>query len=192
MCGSLPSCSRRARDQARLADAGLARRAAPPGPRRPWPAPSARAAGRAPGRARRAASALPAQRLEAALGLPLAEHPPAATGSAKPLRRAAPRSASSNRPPSRRRVPVAITMVPGAASACRRAARLGVSPTTASSAAAPAPISSPTTTSARGDADPRRERRRRRAPRARDAATTASPARTARSASSSWARGQPK
>ena len=38
------------------------------------------------------------------------------------------------------------TTLPGSASACRRAARLGVSPTTVSSCAAPSPISSPTTT----------------------------------------------
>ena len=43
-------------DQARLADPGLARRAAPPGRRRPWPRPSARAGCRARARARPAAS----------------------------------------------------------------------------------------------------------------------------------------
>ena len=41
----------------------------------------------------------------------------------------------------------AITTVPGSASACSRAARFGVSPTTACSCAAPSPIRSPTTTS---------------------------------------------
>ncbi len=41
----------------------------------------------------------------------------------------------------------ATTTVPGAASTCRRAARLGVSPTTPRSCAAPSPIRSPTTTS---------------------------------------------
>ena len=40
-----------------------------------------------------------------------------------------------------------MTTVPGAASPCSRAARFGVSPTTASSRDAPSPISSPTTTS---------------------------------------------
>src|SRR5208337_1428349 len=39
------------------------------------------------------------------------------------------------------------TTAPGSARACRRAARFGVSPTTACSCAAPAPIRSPTTTS---------------------------------------------
>ena len=40
-----------------------------------------------------------------------------------------------------------MTTVLGSASACSRAARFGVSPTTACSCAAPAPIRSPTTTS---------------------------------------------
>src|SRR5262249_56096348 len=42
-----------------------------------------------------------------------------------------------NRSPSKRRVEAATTMVPGSAKACRRAARFGVSPTTACSLNAP-------------------------------------------------------
>ena len=43
-------------------------------------------------------------------------------------------------------MPSAITTAPGAAASCSRAARFGVSPTTASSRAAPSPTRSPTTT----------------------------------------------
>ena len=43
-------------------------------------------------------------------------------------------------------MPSAITTVPGAATCCSRAARFGVSPTTACSRAAPSPTKSPTTT----------------------------------------------
>ena len=115
------------------------------------------------------------------------------TGSAKPLRRCGPRSASSNSPPTSRRVAWLITTLPGAASACSRAARFGVSPTTACSCAAPSPIRSPTTTSpvamptraASGSPAGRLEL-------GRPPSTIASPARTARSASSSCACGQPK
>ena len=79
--------------------------------------------------------------------------------------------------------------LPGSASACRRAARFGVSPTTASSWAAPSPIRSPTTTSpvamptraASGSPAGVASRA--------TASTIASPARTARSASSSCASG---
>ena len=46
----------------------------------------------------------------------------------------------------RRRVPAAITTAFGSARACSRAARFGVSPTTACSWAAPTPMRSPTTT----------------------------------------------
>ena len=52
-----------------------------------------------------------------------------------------------NRPATSLWVASATTTEPGSASACSRAARLGVSPTTASSCAAPSPIRSPTTTS---------------------------------------------
>ena len=48
--------------------------------------------------------------------------------------------------PSSRRVAAAITTCPEPASACSRAARLGVAPTTACSCAAPSPTRSPTTT----------------------------------------------
>ena len=93
-------------------------------------------------------SALAVQRLEPAFGATLAHDPRRrATGSAKPLSRRGPRSSSSNRPPTSRRVAWLITTLPGAASACSRAARFGVSPTTACSCAAPSPTSSPTTTS---------------------------------------------
>ena len=86
----------------------------------------------------------------------------------------------------------ATTTVPGSASACRRAARLGVSPTTASSCAAPSPTRSPTTTSpvaiptrAASGSPPGAVSRA-------TAAVAAKPARTARSGSSSCATGQPK
>ena len=57
-----------------------------------------------------------------------------------PLSRCGPRSSSSNRPPTSRRVASDTTTPPGSARAWRRAARFGVSPTTASSRAAPSPI----------------------------------------------------
>ena len=56
----------------------------------------------------------------------------ARTGPAMPLRSLAPRSSSSNRLPSSRRVPSAMTTMFGSAMPCRRAARFGVSPTIAS------------------------------------------------------------
>ena len=71
----------------------------------------------------------------------------ASTGSAKPFAVCRPRSRSRNRSPIRRRVAPARTICPGSARACRRAARLGVSPTTACSCAEPSPTRSPTTTS---------------------------------------------
>ena len=67
-------------------------------------------------------------------------------GTAMPLRCCAPRSASSKCSPKSVRVVSLITTCPGVASACRRAAKFGVSPTTASSCDAPSPIKSPTTT----------------------------------------------
>ena len=63
-----------------------------------------------------------------------------------PLSSRSPRSSSSKPAPSSRRVASAITTWPGAAIPCRRAARFGVSPTTACSCAAPSPTRSPTTT----------------------------------------------
>ena len=134
-------------EQARLADAGLARRAARPGPRRAALGASGRAAGRSRARARPAASG--AARAEPRSGS--RSFGPRSPGTPRPGRQSrracVPRSANSNSWPSRRRVPPATTTVPGSASACRRAARFGVSPTTASSCAAPSPIRSPTTTS---------------------------------------------
>ena len=112
--------------------------AGPPGRRRPWPRPSARAGCPARAPARPAGSAV--RRAAPRSGLRRDPRPStcqAASGSAKPLRRCGPRSASSNRPPTRRRVAWLITTLPGAASAWRRAARFGVSPTTACSCAAP-------------------------------------------------------
>src|SRR6266516_4496993 len=70
----------------------------------------------------------------------------ARTGAVKPFAATAPRSSYSNRPPVKRCVLCAITTAPGSARAWRRAARFGVSPTTACSCAAPAPMRSPTTT----------------------------------------------
>ena len=66
--------------------------------------------------------------------------------------------------------------------ACSRAARFGVSPTTASSRAEPSPISSPTTTEPGRDADPAGQRLAVGVASAPTAATRPSPARTARSA----------
>jgi hypothetical protein len=86
----------------------------------------------------------------------------------------------------------AMTTVPGPATPCSRAARFGVSPTTACRWVAPSAMRSPTTTtpvampmrvsSVLPEGAVSRDA----------AAVTASPARTARSASSSCALGQPK
>jgi hypothetical protein len=76
------------------------------------------------------------------------------TGSPKPLTETVPRSRYSNRPRVSRRVLAAITTVPGSASAWRRAARLGVSPTTACSSAAPLPMRSPTPRPVRSPGQP--------------------------------------
>ena len=67
------------------------------------------------------------------------------TGAARPLTAWAPRSESSNRPLTSRRVLSLITTRPGSASACSRAARFGVSPTADAPRRQPA-IRSPTTT----------------------------------------------
>src|SRR5262252_3090770 len=64
-----------------------------------------------------------------------------------PLSSKGPRSRYSKSSPRSRRVLGPITTVPGSASACNRAARFGVSPTTACSCATPWPTRSPTTTS---------------------------------------------
>jgi hypothetical protein len=107
--------------------------------------------------------------------------------SANPARDRGPRSSISNRLPICRRVPSEMTRVPGWATACSRAARFGVSPTTPRSCAAPAPIRSPTTT--RPLATPSRTFSRSANASSATASMTASPARTARSASSSCACG---
>ena len=91
--------------------------------------------------------ARPRARLEAAADRALAEHPRTPrTGSAKPLSDSGPRSASSNaadQPPRRRGDHDGA----GPASSCRRAARFGVSPTTASLSRRALAHESPTTTS---------------------------------------------
>ena len=74
-----------------------------------------------------------AQRLEAALARPSPDHAPGAHRLGEALEPAGPRSAKSNRSPSEPARASATTTVPGSASACSRAARFGVSPTTASS-----------------------------------------------------------
>jgi len=111
----------------------------------------------------------------------------AGCGSAKPASGCGPRSSISNSVPICLRVPSATTKVLGRASACRRAARFGVSPTTPRSCAAPAPIRSPTTT--RPVAMPIRAFSGSCVASWPTASMTASPARTARSASSSCASG---
>ncbi len=166
------------------------RSAPPPGPRRPWPAASGAAIAPALRRGRRAGSARAARNASKRLSAALPRTTRAAiTGAPKPLSSTAPRSTYSNRPPVSRRVLGAITTAPGSASACSRAARFGVSPTTACSCASPEPTRSPTTT--RPVAMPTRTCNG-------AAATVSSPAtfstsfsaaRTARSASCSSARG---
>ena len=111
----------------------------------------------------------------------------ARTGPSTPFRSFAPRSLSSNRLPTSLRVFSAITTLFGSAMPCRRAARLGVSPTIVCSWEAPEPIRSPTTT--RPVAMPTRVYRGAWVFRPPTAATNSSPARTARSASSSCACG---
>ena len=177
--------------EARLADARLAGRAARPGPRPPWPAASGRAA--APSSCSRPTSGARRRRRAAPRSGPRRRLGPstrqARTGSAKPFRRLAAEIGDSNRPPTSRRVLCAITTVPGSASACRRAARLGVSPTTACSCGRTLPTRSPTTTSP--VAIPTRTASG--VPSGAGSRPTAStiprPARTARSASSSCAWG---
>jgi hypothetical protein len=112
----------------------------------------------------------------------------AGTGLAMPFTSTAPRSRYSKRSRTSRRVLAAMTTASGSARVCRRAARLGVSPTTDCSCADPLPIRSPTTTSpvaiptrAWSLTDPTSRRP--------TASIKPSPARPARSASSSCARG---
>ena len=89
-----------------------------------------------------------AQRLEAALDRARAQHLPGwhVLGEALEGRWSRDRDSRTGRR-SGAVCSTAMTTVPGSASACSRAARFGVSPTTACSWAAPAPIRSPTTTS---------------------------------------------
>src|SRR5262249_19717879 len=113
----------------------------------------------------------------------------AATSSAIPLTSCRPRSRRRNRSPSSLRVEAATTIVPGSAKSWRRAARFGVSPTTAPSRNASSRLRSPTTT--KPLAMPMRTASGSPA-RVSSWATVAmisSPARTVRSASSSCARG---
>ena len=110
----------------------------------------------------------------------------ASCGSSKPASCFRPRSSKSNSFPICCLVLAATTRAPGEASACSRAARLGVSPMIDCSWEEPLPIRSPTTTDplampirASSLTGPRRP----------IASIARNPARTARSASSSWARG---
>ena len=117
-----------------------------PGRRRPWPRPSAPAGCRARARARPwAVRGSPCASKRPSAGPRLRPGTPRRLGEALEGSRS-PRSASSNRPPSSRRVAWLITTLPGAAapaaapqgSASRRPPLL--------LRAAPSPISSPTTT----------------------------------------------
>ena len=162
-------------------------------PRRPWPAATGAAAARSPRHGRPAASGPPSAAPRSALRPGPRPRPARRHRLGKPLRRRGPRSSSSNRPPSSRRVAWLITTLPGAASACRRAARFGVSPTTASSRAAPFANQLADHDQTGRDADPRCQRRPQASSSLRPAPSAiASPALTARSASSSCASGQPK
>ena len=67
-------------------------------------------------------------------------------GSARPFTLRGPRAASTKRSPTIRRVESAMTTLSGPASASKRAARFGVSPTTLTSRATSSPTMSPTTT----------------------------------------------
>jgi hypothetical protein len=86
------------------------------------------------------------RRLEAADVLRLPKDRPAENRRVEAFRVRGPSGSNSNAPPRSRRVDSAITTVPGSASACNRAARLGVSPTTACSCAGRCQTRSPTTT----------------------------------------------
>ena len=86
--------------------------------------------------------------LEAALGSTLAEHPPGRNRLGEALELAAGRdrrTRTGRRPVAARRL-ARSPRCRARPDACSRAARFGVSPTTASSCAAPSPIRSPTTT----------------------------------------------
>lgn len=113
----------------------------------------------------------------------------ARTGAGMPFSTCSPRSMNQKRPSTRRRVAGETMMVSGSARLCRRAARLGVSPSTARSSAAPSPTMSPTTT--KPVAMPMRTRSSTsgRSFSLPTASTMPSPARIARSPSSSCACG---
>ena len=72
--------------------------------------------------------------------------PQAGTALEKPFKLCRPRSVSSKAVPTRRRVADPMTTWPTSATACRRAARFGVSPVTACASDAVSPTRSPTTT----------------------------------------------
>ena len=107
----------------------------------------------------------------------------ACTGFSIPLMECLPRSVREKALPSRRRVADAITISPGLASASRRAARFGVSPTARPASAPPSEESSPTTTGP--VARPMRTARVRAEGMAFTASMMSSAERTARSAESS-------
>ena len=102
--GSPSSRARSARDQARLADAGLAREQHHLALALPRLAPAAQQQPSSSSRPTSGVRCAPWQRLEAPFGHALAVTRHAASGSAKPLSRRSPRSSSSNRLPTRRRV----------------------------------------------------------------------------------------
>ena len=108
---------------------------------------------------------------------------------ATPLRRD---PSGRNPHPSRRRVVSAMTIVPGSASCCRRAAKLGTRRPTASSRAAPSPTRSPTTATPVAMPTLAASRWPTGVFNFATALIMLRPARTARSAASSWALGQPK
>ena len=84
--------------------------------------------------------------LETALGSTLVEHAPSLNWLGEALELGRAEVDVLEQAAEQVLVPSAMTTLPGSASACSRAARFGVSPTTACSCAAPSPISSPTTT----------------------------------------------
>jgi hypothetical protein len=187
VCGSVVRCSRSA---AVSRDLPIP---ASPESNTTWPSPvfaldqrrsSNSSSSSRPTRAVRPLACNASKRLSTALGRNAAH---ARIGAEMPLRSLAPRSSNSNRLPRSRRVLSETTTVFGSAMTCSRAAKFGVSPTTACSWADPVPIRSPTTT--KPVAMPIRVRRGAGTFNALTASISSSPARTARSASSSWACG---
>jgi len=101
-------------------------RSARPGRHPPWRVPSAAAAGRSPRRGRSTrSSAAPRNARTGLADDTRAQHLPGRTGGSDALTSTAPRSRTSKRLPTSRRVPAPITTVSGSARACSRAARLG-------------------------------------------------------------------